>query len=1101
MQPFPSCWLAVLTGLVLTASAGSASSPAAPARYGTIELIRDRWGIPHVFSETDDGALFGLGYATAEERGFQMHYTLRLIQGRAAELLGERRLAARPRETTLDHDRRMRTMGFYRAAQRVAEALDAETRTLLAAYAEGVNAWFARHPQDRQERFAQFGLTPEPWTPADCLAVWWHLGQFFATDGTRELLQYRTLTEPPRDRSGRPGDRSQGRALPPTSSPAWLDDSAAVVRREDVSDAWLERVRAFFQQPGGTGIGSDLGETDGPRFSHAWVVGGRKTPTGSAVLISDPQTPVRFPALWQEFHVSGETFNARGIGVPGSPGLLIGWNAHVAWGATALGADQADLFRLRTAPERPDQYLFDGAWRPMTVRREVIRVRGGAPVELTVRETHWGPVVTAFAFAGPQDPEVALKRVPLCVTHRETIQALFGLMRATNLAAFTRALAGWDFPSVHLVFGDRAGRIGYWLGAAIPVRSALDPHGGRAALDGTSSAWDWRGFVPHELLPHVLDPPRGWLASANHRAIGSFYPDTLGLSTGSAGHTVRSWRLYERLEGPTSFRPEEVLAVHFDAVNPARRDLVKAGLHLRDRLRQPLSAEAREALAQLEPWFRQGAQSDWRLPGAALAAEISTFFRFVNTPLALEHGGGETGLTHFLRALSRRIEADPAAPLEEAERAFLDQALAGAWRSARAKYGEDPAHWNTAARELARSGRLSWMESLDGIGPLDPTLQLPLPPLDCVDGGTIKSQAAQSYTQYVPLHDVDAALSLLPPGHSDRPEAPEHRSTWELWAQGQLHPAPLTRPAVERIAVRRQRLVASSTPAQASPTGATETLPFQPVASPAASAVGLTLAREGPWLVILGENLPGGPIRINYLEAYCRAGSTDADWVAHTVIPHTNELVYLSADRRVLRLRDTLADGLVVEHTITASADEVDFRLVAHNPTPRRSEAHWAQPCVRVGRFTGFSDRLDEGDLNDYLPQCFVFLDGRLTRMPTPGWATQARYTPGQVWRPAHVPASDVNPRPVNALTPSHGLIGCFSRDESRVLALAWEPYQELFQGVARCLHSDFRLGGLAPGETRHLRGKLYLVPSDIPALLQRYAKDFPEHQNPGQRY
>ncbi|HUR45119.1 MAG TPA: hypothetical protein VMZ27_04505, partial [Candidatus Saccharimonadales bacterium] len=129
-----------------------------------------------------------------------------------------------------------------------------------------------------------------------------------------------------------------------------------------------------------------------------------------------------------------------------------------------------------------------------------------------------------------------------------------------------------------------------------------------------------------------------------------------------------------------------------------------------------------------------------------------------------------------------------------------------------------------------------------------------------------------------------------------------------------------------------------------------------------------------------------------------------------------------------------------------------------------------------------------------YVPKCFVFLDGKLERMPTKPWATQARYVPGQVWCPKNVPRSDVNPRPLSALVPSNGLIGCFSGDETQIWAMAWEPYQELFQGVARCLHSDFRIGGLAPGETKKIRGKIYLLPNDVPALLRRYAKDFPEH-------
>ncbi|HWW02288.1 MAG TPA: hypothetical protein VNZ64_21485 [Candidatus Acidoferrum sp.] len=263
----------------------------------------------------------------------------------------------------------------------------------------------------------------------------------------------------------------------------------------------------------------------------------------------------------------------------------------------------------------------------------------------------------------------------------------------------------------------------------------------------------------------------------------------------------------------------------------------------------------------------------------------------------------------------------------------------------------------------------------------------------------------------------------------------------------------------------------------------------------AAAAAGLTLAREGQWLIIRGANLPGNELRINYLEAYCRAGSTDADWVKHTVIPHTNELISLSADRKVLRLRDILADGLIVEHTITAGDDEVDFRLVARNATANRSEAHWAQPCVRLGTFTGFSDELSRGDLNDYLPKCFILLDGQLARMPTRDWATQVRYIPGQVWCPTDVPRSDVNPRPLSKLVPSTGLIGCFSGDAKLIFATAWEPYQELFQGVARCLHSDFRLGGIGRGEARRIRGKIYVVSNDVPALLKRYRRDFPEQQ------
>lgn len=253
----------------------------------------------------------------------------------------------------------------------------------------------------------------------------------------------------------------------------------------------------------------------------------------------------------------------------------------------------------------------------------------------------------------------------------------------------------------------------------------------------------------------------------------------------------------------------------------------------------------------------------------------------------------------------------------------------------------------------------------------------------------------------------------------------------------------------------------------------------------------LTLARDGHWLAIRGPGLPGDGIRVLYLETYCRAGSTKADW-GDTAMAYETETLEASPDGRRLRLRDRVIDGLVVEHEIVARDDEVEFRLVAHNPTAVRSQAHWAQACVQLAGFTG---RDPAGpDIEDYLPKCFVFLDGRLERMPTRDWARQARYTPGQVWRPAHVPETDVNPRPLNPRRPSNGLIGCFSHDERLVFATAWEPYQELFQGVIRCLHADFRLGGLEPGETRRVRGRIYVVPADIPALLARYERDFPEH-------
>jgi hypothetical protein len=248
----------------------------------------------------------------------------------------------------------------------------------------------------------------------------------------------------------------------------------------------------------------------------------------------------------------------------------------------------------------------------------------------------------------------------------------------------------------------------------------------------------------------------------------------------------------------------------------------------------------------------------------------------------------------------------------------------------------------------------------------------------------------------------------------------------------------------------------------------------------------MRLGWEKSILTIAGPELPGREMKILYIEAYCRPGSTERKW-EQTTIGHRTRLVSAAEDGHSLVLECTLNDGVIVRHEISAGADEVDFRITATNPTTKPSLAHWAQPCVRVDAFTGANQKT-------YLGKCFIFLDGKLSRMPTRDWATKAVYTPGQVWCPKGVDRADVNPRPLSDAVPDNGLIGCFSADEKKLMAVAFEPYQELFQGVITCIHSDFRIGGLEPGQSKKIRGKIYVLPADVNGLLARYHKDFPEH-------
>ena len=243
-------------------------------------------------------------------------------------------------------------------------------------------------------------------------------------------------------------------------------------------------------------------------------------------------------------------------------------------------------------------------------------------------------------------------------------------------------------------------------------------------------------------------------------------------------------------------------------------------------------------------------------------------------------------------------------------------------------------------------------------------------------------------------------------------------------------------------------------------------------------------------LQISGDDLPGESLDVWYIEAYCRPGSTEQDW-NKTVIGHTSKLVRQEEDGSSVEVRDELEDGVIVKHRITAGKDVVTFDITAHNPTKIASEVDWGQPCVRVDRFTATDPEKRLELVPPYAKKCFIFVDGKPVRLPTKPWATEAIYTPGQVYAAKGVSRDDVNPRPLSEIVPSNHLMACFSGDEKHLVGVAFEPCQELFQGVITCIHSDFRIGGLAPGETKKIRGKIYLLSGDLSELEHRYREDF----------
>lgn len=234
-----------------------------------------------------------------------------------------------------------------------------------------------------------------------------------------------------------------------------------------------------------------------------------------------------------------------------------------------------------------------------------------------------------------------------------------------------------------------------------------------------------------------------------------------------------------------------------------------------------------------------------------------------------------------------------------------------------------------------------------------------------------------------------------------------------------------------------------------------------------------------------GQAVRGRDVKIWYLEAFCRPGGHDRDW-GQTTIPHRTELLSASKDGRHIKLRTVVDPRVEVLHDIRARDDNVEFRLVLKNHGDHASEVQWFQPCLRVDGFTG------RGQTN-YQERCFIFTESGLATLDHTRRTEEARYRGGQVYVPSGIKLVDVNPRPISPDRPLNGLIGCFSDDGERLMAMAWDKTHELFQGVIVCIHNDPHVGGLKPGETKTLRGKVYFLKNDPSALLRRYRRDFPE--------
>jgi len=497
---------------------------------GAVVILRDGRGFPHVRAASDSDLFFGYGYAMAQDRLFQMDLRRRRGQGRLAEVLGGEGLEA---------DRVARTIGLHLAARTEAERLDTETHGLLDAFAGGVNAHLAELGELVPIEFDLLDYRPEPWTVESataCAMSWrWQLSGRPWVVAAPELVKrklgdgtlYRRFLDAQReadDVSTVPpgsyaGHRVGADPIPPT--PAW---AAATVDRGRSPLRGNRHVAA--EGPPGAELVGAAGEGG----SNDWVVAGSRTRSGKPLVASDPHMPYEAASSLYEVHLQGGSFDVAGAGWVGMPGVTIGRNRTIAWGITNNICSLRDLYA-------------EGEAEVGELRDETIEVRGADPVRLPVRATRHGPIVDELL------PAVAAGTGPVSMRWAGLLPcdwtaAQLRIDRAGTVAGAMEAARGWRVPSFSLVLGDLDGRIGYLATGAVPIREVVE----RGYRPGDDPAHEWAGSIPRDGMPQIVDPPAGYLVTANNRPAPDDFPYPL---SGTWDEGMRARRIGALIEAAT----------------------------------------------------------------------------------------------------------------------------------------------------------------------------------------------------------------------------------------------------------------------------------------------------------------------------------------------------------------------------------------------------------------------------------------------------------------------------------------------------------------------------------------------------------------------
>ncbi len=712
-----------------------------------VEILRDRWGVAHIYAQNVHDLFFAQGYVAAQDRLYQIEIWRRTGAGELAEIFGPEYLS---------RDRIARLVRYRGDMEAEWASYSPHSRQIAEAFTSGINAYVEQNRDNLPIEFELLDFEPGVWQPEHILLR--VAGLLMVRNISQEIARAQMVSQLGVEMTQKwyPTDPVRELRPDPDIDLAGIDDRVTSEYRRAVSIPVLH-------------------EQDG---SNNWVVSSELSATGKPLLASDPHRPVILPSLRYLVHLNAPGWNVIGSGEPALPGVAIGHNERVGWGFTIVQYDLADLFVERTNPENREQYLLQGDWLDMRIEREEVRVRGREQLEqVELKFTRNGPVI----WEDPENDRVVALRWAGQEPGTAGYLGSLALDQVQDWDGFVDAMRAWKVPSENIVYADVDGNIGWVPAGLMPVREGWS---GLLPVPAHTGRYRWNGFRGVDELPQIKNPTSGYVATSNHNIIPAGYPHELGFDWSDP---YRFERIDEVLAGGGKFSVEDFKRLQHDETSLPARALVAM-----------LPVEA-EGGAVFDDWdFVLGSDSNaaalfevWmkKLPAKFVASQAPPEARRL-----IERNLQLTNLIAGLRD----------APAEQ-RRGVLVESLQEAYAELTSTLGAEPAGWRWGdLHTIGFRHPLSSSDTRRAVLDLTPVERggdgfTP----NATRGPGYSQSSGASYRHILDLADWDRSVFTSTPGQSGQPGSPHYDDLLPLWAEGEYAPLVFSREAVEEHTTNR----------------------------------------------------------------------------------------------------------------------------------------------------------------------------------------------------------------------------------------------------------------------------------------------------------